>query len=400
MEGAVENMGQISLQVGGKVVLEPPCLQQVLDVLIKSGYRVVAPTVRDGAIVYDEVSSSEDMPVGWTDQQEGGFYRLTRRGDQALFGYAVGPHSWKRFLHPPALRLWQAKRAEGGWEMTAESEAPPRFAFIGVRSCELHAMAVQDKVFMHGAFVDAVYKQRRESAFIVAVNCGQASSTCFCASMNTGPKVISGFDLAITEILELERHYLLVEVGTETGAEVLRQVSSLEARGEEVSAGERVVANTAQHMGRVLDTSDIKDLLYRNHDHPRWEEVASRCLSCGNCTMVCPTCFCTTVEDVTDLTGHVAERWRKWDSCFTLDFSYIHGGSIRPSPKSRYRQWMTHKLASWIDQFGTSGCVGCGRCITWCPVGIDITQEVRAIRESDATNNSSHVTQETNDGNT
>jgi ferredoxin len=390
----------MAVQVGDRVVLEPKDLQQLLNVLIKSGYRVVAPTVRDGAIVYDEVTSAALLPVGWTDEQEGGTYRLKKRGDEALFGYAVGPHSWKRFLHPPALRLWQAKRLEGGWEMSAESEDQPKFAFIGVRSCELHAMAVQDKVFMNGSFVDPVYKRRREDAFIVAVNCGQAGGTCFCVSMNTGPRATFGFDLALTEVLEAKRHYLLVEVGTETGAEALRQVPSREARAEEVSAGERVVANTAQQMGRTLDTTGIKDLLYRNHDHPRWEEVASRCLTCGNCTMVCPTCFCTTVEDVTDLTGHVAERWRKWDSCFSLDFSYIHGGSIRPSPKSRYRQWMTHKLASWIDQFGTSGCVGCGRCITWCPVGIDITQEVRAIRESDATNNSSPAVKEKDDGNT
>ncbi len=135
-------------------------------------------------------------------------------------------------------------------------------------------------------------------------------------------------------------------------------------------------------MGRSMDTSGIKELLYRNLDHPCWENVASRCLTCANCTMVCPTCFCAAVEDTTDLTGERAERWRRWDSCFTMDFSYIAGGSVRSSPKARYRQWMTHKLASWIDQFGTSGCVGCGRCITWCPVGIDITEEVRAIRET------------------
>jgi formate hydrogenlyase subunit 6/NADH:ubiquinone oxidoreductase subunit I len=140
------------------------------------------------------------------------------------------------------------------------------------------------------------------------------------------------------------------------------------------------VANAAAQMGRVMDTSDIKELLYRNYEHPRWDNVAGRCLTCANCTNVCPTCFCTTVEDVTDLTGQQAERRRRWDSCFTMDFSYIHGGSIRASTKSRYRQWMTHKLATWIDQFGTSGCVGCGRCITWCPVGIDITEEVAAIR--------------------
>ena len=155
------------------------------------------------------------------------------------------------------------------------------------------------------------------------------------------------------------------------------------ASAEEKAKAEGIVAKAARQMGRTLDTKGIKELLYRNYENPRWDDVAKRCLTCGNCTLVCPTCFCTTVEDVTDLTGEHVERWRKLDSCFTMDFSYIHGGSIRSSPRARYRQWMTHKLATWIDQFGTSGCVGCGRCITWCPVGIDITEEAAAIRQSE-----------------
>jgi sulfhydrogenase subunit beta (sulfur reductase) len=143
-------------------------------------------------------------------------------------------------------------------------------------------------------------------------------------------------------------------------------------------------------MGRQMDTNGLKELLQGNPTHKQWDDVAARCLTCANCTMVCPTCFCTTVEDHTDLTGQTAERVRRWDSCFTLDFSYIHGGSVRTETKSRYRQWMTHKLASWIDQFGTSGCVGCGRCITWCPVGIDITAEVAAIRASPGKTTEAH----------
>ena len=130
------------------------------------------------------------------------------------------------------------------------------------------------------------------------------------------------------------------------------------------------------------ETHGLRELLQDSLEHPRWDEVAERCLTCGNCTMVCPTCFCTTVEDVTDLTGEQAERWRAWDTCFSLDHSYVHGGSVRPTGRSRYRQWMTHKLGTWWDQFGTSGCVGCGRCIAWCPVGIDITEEAAALRAS------------------
>jgi sulfhydrogenase subunit beta (sulfur reductase) len=365
-------------------VLQSGDFQQLLDALRKRGYQVVGPTVRDGAIVYDELNSAADLPMGWTDEQNGGTYRLKRRNDQAMFGYAVGPQSWKKYLHPPVVRLWQATREANTFQIKEEPHDGRKMAFIGARSCELHAIAIQDRVFLNGTYTDPRFKSRRERVFTVAINCAQAGGTCFCVSMNTGPKASAGFDFALTEVLQDGRHYFLVEVGTELGGEVLEEIPHTPAEEAERAAAQEVVAATAQQMGRKMDTVDIKDLLYRNFEHPRWENVAARCLTCANCTMVCPTCFCTTVEDVTDLTGEHAERWQKWDSCFTMDFSYIHGGSIRATPKARYRQWMTHKLASWIDQFGSSGCVGCGRCITWCPVGIDITEEVRAIREAPA----------------
>ena len=164
---------------------------------------------------------------------------------------------------------------------------------------------------------------------------------------------------------------------------MLRRVSHREADSGERAAADVVVARAAQRMGRELQIDGLHDLLLRNLEHPRWDEVAARCLACGNCTMVCPTCFCTSVDDITDLSGDSAERVRRWDSCFTMMFSHLHGGSVRTSARSRYRQWLTHKLAAWIDQFGSSGCVGCGRCITWCPAGIDLTEEVRAVRQSD-----------------
>jgi ferredoxin len=283
-------------------------------------------------------------------------------------------------------RLWTASRlAETGeLRMVEHSGDATQYAFIGVRACELHAMAIQDRVLKDGAHADPHYRSLREQAFIVAVNCGQAGGTCFCVSMGSGPKVSGGFDLALTEILDDGDHGFVVEVGSERGAEVLEAVPHREARAEESLAAERAVADATAQMGRELDTRDIKELLYANYDHPRWDEVARRCLTCGNCTQVCPTCFCTTAEDLTNLGGDEAERVRSWDSCFTTEHAYIHGGSLRSSVRSRYRQWLTHKLATWIDQFGSSGCVGCGRCITWCPVGIDITEEVRAIRENQA----------------
>lgn len=378
-------MTDTNLHTGARVVIQREHFEKLLDVLRQRGYQIVGPTVRDGAIVYDDLASAADLPVGWTDAQEGGTYRLNKRTDDALFGYTVGPHAWKKFLHPPILRLWQAKRNDDGFAVLAENDPAPAYALIGARACELHAIAIQDKVFLSGQYIDPAYKARRENVFIVAVNCGQAGGTCFCVSMKTGPKATFGFDLALTEILENDHHYFVVEVGSERGADVSREIPHAKVHAEDTAKVEGIVAKTSAQMGRTLDTTNLKELLYRNYEHPSWDEVATRCLTCANCTLVCPTCFCTTVEDVTDLSGEHAERWRKWDSCFTMDFSYIHGGSIRATPRARYRQWMTHKLATWIDQFGTSGCVGCGRCITWCPVAIDITAQVRVIRESERT---------------
>jgi ferredoxin len=358
-------------------------LQALLDVLKQRGFRVIGPTVRDAAIVYDDIASIADLPRGWTDEQDGGRYRLHRRDDDALFGYAVGPQSWRKFLHPPTQRLWSATRNGDGVTVTPEPHPTERLAFIGARSCELHAIAIQDRVLLGGAHVDAGYRARRAGVFAVAVNCGTAGGTCFCVSMHSGPKATTGYDLALTELLDGPEHRFLVEVGSDDGRAVLAELPQRPATPEDKDAAEAVIARTAGSMGRTMRSDDVAALLKRNLAHPRWEEVASRCLSCANCTLVCPTCFCTTVEDTSELDGSRTARTQRWDSCFTMDHSYIHGGSVRPSGSSRYRQWMTHKLSSWWDQFGTSGCVGCGRCITWCPVGIDITEEVAAIRGSE-----------------
>jgi ferredoxin len=366
-------------------VIDRAAFDGLLEALRRRDYELVGPTIEQSAIVHGEIRSSEDLPVGWTEDQEGGTYRLHRRDDKALFGYAVGPQSWKQYLQPARVRLWRARRDEDGgidFEQDEGAGEQPRYAFIGARSCDLHAIAVQDRVLASNEYSDPIYKQRRDAIFVVAINCGQAGGTCFCVSMDTGPKASFGFDLALTELLDGE-HRFLVEVGTDRGAEVLAEVPSREAGEGDVQEGTAATQRATEQQGREMETEGIKELLYRNMEHPRWDEVSERCLTCGNCTMVCPTCFCTTVEDTTDLEGETAERWRNWDSCFTMDHSHLHEGSVRSSARSRYRQWMTHKLATWIDQFGTSGCTGCGRCITWCPVAIDITEEAAVIRATD-----------------
>jgi sulfhydrogenase subunit beta (sulfur reductase) len=339
-------------------ILELGGLDAVIAALRAMGYRVMGPRMADDAIVYDHIQSIADLPAGWGDQQSGGHYRLRPRGDGALFGYTVAPQGWKRFLHPPRERLFAARRTEAGFEVEPPAPPEPPLAFVGVRACELAAMGIQAKVLGDDF-----------RPFIVAVECTEAGATCFCESMGTGPQVKAGYDIRLVE--QTAPHVFVAHAATERGAAVL---AGLTVHTDAVQPRVPVA------MGRVMAT-DMAARLKEYPEHPRWDQVAARCLTCGNCTMVCPTCFCTTVEDVTDLTGDHAERWRNWDSCFSVEFSYIHGGAVRTEARSRYRQWITHKLSTWFDQFGNSGCVGCGRCITWCPLGIDITEEVRAIQE-------------------
>ena len=375
-KNAVTQAGEVT-----HAVVEATDLQHLFDALRKRGYELYGPVMHEGAIIYDRIHAVADLPAGWTDEEAPGHYRLVRRADDALFAYGPGPHSWKRLLHPPTVQLFHAKRDANGDLVTVDDTPPPvKRAFVGVRSCDLAAIGVQDRVFLGGPYVDPQYKARREGNFIVAVNCSQSGANCFCVSMGTGPRAYSGFDLGLTEVLADGRHYFVVETGTEAGAEVLAELPHHTAGTEELEGAETVVAKAAFRQTKKLETAGLAEALKKTLECVMCEDVAKRCLTCGNCTSSCPTCFCTTVDDVNALAGDEASRVRRWDSCFTLGFSYIHGGSVRVSPQSRYRQWITHKLGTWYDQFGTSGCVGCGRCITWCPVGIDITEEAARIK--------------------
>jgi ferredoxin len=360
------------------VVLTRAAIDELFEALTRDGFRVIGPRVRGGAVVHEDISTTDDLPVGLGETQEAGTYRLVPRGDDALFGYSVASQSFKQHLFAPRVQLVKLRKKSGSFEVDPPPSPGPKLAFVGARACDIAAIAVQDRTLLHGPSPDPDYAARRADVFVVAVQCGQAGGTCFCVSMGTGPKATSGFDVALTELFD--PHRFLAEAGTERGARALAAIQTASASAADREAAEATVEATARSMGRALDATDVREVLFENLEHPRWDEVATRCLSCTNCTLVCPTCFCSTVEDTTDLAGETAERWRRWDSCFTLDHSYLHGGSVRATTRSRYRQWLTHKLASWIDQFGTSGCVGCGRCVTWCPVGIDIPEEVRAIR--------------------
>ena len=367
-------------RVTASVVLPKTALQKIFENLQKAGFQLVGPALRDEAVVIGELDTVDDLPRGFGDEQKPGSYRLRQRNDGNWFAYTPGAHSWKQFLLPPRLALYSVKKDGKTWHLQRPKSTALHYAFIGVRACDLNAIFVQDRIFISETYRDPHYTRQREQMFVLAVNCSTASSSCFCASMKTGPKATSGFDLALTELPDA----FLLEVGSEVGSEALRSTGWQLATAFDLGRAAQVLQSTQRQMQRSMRTDDLPQLLYRNLEHSRWDQVAARCLSCANCTLVCPTCFCTTVEDTSDLLGAAAGRTRVWDSCYVSDFSHVHGGNQRPTTRSRYRQWLTHKLASWMDQFGVLGCVGCGRCITWCPVGIDLTEEVAAIRETGA----------------
>jgi len=365
------------------VILDQLGLQTLIDVLSDRGYRVLGPTVRDGAIVLAEIRTLDDLPRGFGDAQEAGSYRIHSRTDEALFSFATTAQSAKSVLFPADELLWRGRRVGAGFEVDPPEADPAPVALLGVRGCDLAAITIQDQILAGREFTDAHYANRRANTLIIAVTCASPAGTCFCDSMGTGPKPGAGADLTLTEVLDPEGHRFLVEVGSTAGQEVLSAVPTRPATGADLDAAAAVVSAAVTQMGRELSTDDLPDMLYANAESPVWTDVGNRCLACTNCTMVCPTCFCTSVEDVSDLSGDIDERHRVWDSCFSMEYSHLHGGSVRTSTNSRYRQWLTHKLAAWTDQFGMSCCVGCGRCITWCPAAIDLTAEVAALRASD-----------------
>jgi len=350
--------------------------QRLLDALVADGFQLLGPQVREGAIQFAPVQSADDFPRGLNERQAPGHYRLTEGADERLFGWANGPQALKPLLFAPREVLWEVQRGDDGHMQFVETvPAPAPTAVIGVRACDLAAATVQDQLFLGRAHADPYYKARRRSLFLVGVDCAQPADTCFCASTGDGPSCDHGYDIAMTELAD----GFLLRASSERGERVLKSMNLAEADATRCAEADGQRRRAVEMQSRSLPGRNLRQTLFERLQHPRWEAVANRCLSCGNCTSVCPTCFCHKEGDDADLGGAESAHTREWDSCFTEGHSYIHGFVVREERKFRYRQWLTHKLGSWHDQFGRSGCVGCGRCITWCPVGIDITEEAHAI---------------------
>jgi formate hydrogenlyase subunit 6/NADH:ubiquinone oxidoreductase subunit I len=364
-------------EIGSTLAIQKPDFDLLLANLKANGYELIGPRINNDTLVYAPINSMQDLPRGYVTRQEAGRFKLIKSGHKHYFDLIPGAQSWKQFLFPSRAELFKLQKTNGTWQTQPAEENRPAYAFIGVRGCELAAIHVQDAAFLRPDFVDPIYHDRREQAFILTVNCLHPAATCFCQSMGTGPRAGSGSDLSLTELEDI----FLIEVGSELGRAMMEGVPFEAASAFLLNAANRALDHAAHEMSRELDTTDLPELLINNLENSHWHSVGMRCLSCANCTQVCPTCFCWDVTDSLSLDGTETARERIWDSCFNPGYSYQAGGNTRPTIHSRYRQWITHKLGTWKEQYGMLGCVGCGRCITWCPAGIDITAEVAALRQ-------------------
>ncbi len=356
-------------------------LEKLFDFFSDVGYTQIGSVARDGAIMLEELTDFNALARGYTDKQQPGKYKLEKTGAKRFFEYTLGPQSFKQFLHPPRRKLWSAEKATDTIKLTKAADPKP-MVFWGVRNCDLSAIRILDTVFLKGSYVNEWYQKAREQLVIIAASCHRPSANCFCISMGGSSTPDHGYDLNLAELMEDEMPYFLATSGSERASNWMVELDAPLAKPEELDKAKKQAKEAEKQMPVKGEMATAPSVLKSSLEHPHWNEIAKKCLSCANCTMVCPTCFCNITEDVTDLTGNHTERWLTWDSCFNGDFSYIHGGIIRQTTQSRYRQWMTHKLAHWHDQFDSSGCVGCGRCITWCPVGIDITEELKKFSAS------------------
>lgn len=362
--------------------LAPPQLQDLINCVLKAGYTCIGPQVRDGAIVYDHLERSEQLPWGISDEQKPGHYRLHSGPKHQAFAWANGPQGIKPLVFQPRESVWRVSRDEitGRLDFKAAPAAAKPTAILGARPCDLHALAIQDKVFLEGPYKDAHYAAYRSNLFLIAVNCTQSSDNCFCVSAGGYPRAQGRHDLAMTEI---DEGFVLTSHSPQ-GQQLLKPLALSPATLKHCQQADRRITHAAKQQTKTLPFNNeqpLRDALFDNLEHDRWDNVAQRCLSCGNCTQVCPTCFCSATVQNPTLDGQQSELVREWDSCFTQGHSDVSKKILRDDTRKRYRQWLTHKLGSWHDQFGTSGCVGCGRCITWCPTGIDITEEAHALCE-------------------
>lgn len=320
---------------------------------IAKKYEVVGPVRKGKKYTFEKISSVEEMSLDY---------------DTTI----LPP---KKLLLPPKEKLFSFSIEDGVVKIKEEKEERKTVLFA-VHPCDVNAILLLDKV-MEKDFLDPYYFGKRRGMVLIAMNCTQPRENCFCTSFDTGPELKVGYDLLLSD---LGKKYL-VEVGTEDGEKLVKGAKLRNAKKEDMKEKKKRINIVKRKIRKAIEIENLEKYLKKNFDHEKWGELKEKCLFCGSCTLVCPTCFCYNVTDFNSHTLRTGERIRNWDSCLTLEFAEVAlGGNFRKERDARIKQRIYHKLDYFKEQFDSLGCVGCGRCIDACVMEIDITEVISAIR--------------------
>ena len=265
--------------------------------------------------------------------------------------------------------------AQKGYELPTE-ESDNKYIIFGVHPCDIHGLKILDLIFS-GKYVDSYYFARRNRAIIIGLDC-IPDEFCFCRSTRTD-FVDSGFDLFLSDI---DDSYL-VRIGTSIGDDMVTAADSLfrEVEKEDREKYKAKSIRRRESFQTEIQLQDFPEIMDLEYESQVWREVGEECLSCGTCSMVCPTCYCYAVFDELNLDAESGQRKRRWDSCLFKDYALVAGGhNFRAQRSSRVKNRYFHKQRGFVSQYGRPSCVGCGRCKAYCPAGIDIVEVVYKLR--------------------
>lgn len=329
-------------------------LAEWLEGLLRAGKRVIAPVEEGGLRRFRAVGSAEEVCL------------------------APGKTRWspKEFLLPRTETLFSYSVDDGRVSLQGSSVDDAEQVLVGVRPCDAAGLTRLDAIFLTGE-ADSLYARRRERSTIVSLACDEAEPECFCTAVGGGPAGEEGSDVQLIAAAEAWLVVPLTPKGEALTAPLRDRAASPSAE-EWAQARERV-----QRVEAGLRQSPVArewaSVLESSFDLPLWEALGRRCVGCSICTYVCPSCSCFDVQD----TGNAwcGERCRSWDSCtFALFTRHASGHNPRPTQASRYRQRVLHKFAYFpLENDGRFMCVGCGRCVKLCPVGMSIQESVQRV---------------------
>ena len=326
-------------------------LQKLLDFFVKRGFTVYGPVIKGKSWVFSEIHSISEVDLNYI--------------------RSILPP--KKLLLPPKSSIFSFK-LDDSFEVF-ESCDFKNVVLFGVHPCDLKAIERLDAFFSLYP-EDVCYKARRQGLFIVGLTCNVVDEHCFCSSLGIDPEASTGFDILITQIGES----FLVESGSLKGLNILRELNFPEAKSEHLEAKMRHIEDLKSRFTKKADFKELDKIAKSKLDHKVWLETAEKCLSCGNCSMVCPVCYCFDVYDSLDLTLKEGARVMELDSCQLLEYAEVAlGGNFRRDRYQRLRHWMLCKFGAAGGSTYTS-CVGCGRCLVYCPTSIDLTEVARVLK--------------------